>query len=86
MLEKIDHGNVRELRLARPPVNALNPELVQKLIQALKQATVECDAVVLSGRDGLFSAGLDVPELIHLNRQGLSDFWSSFFQLTPGSL
>jgi enoyl-CoA hydratase/carnithine racemase len=81
MLEKIDHGQVRELRLARPPVNALNPELVHTLTQALKQAATESDAVVLSGRDGVFSAGLDVPELIQMNRQGISDFWSSFFQL-----
>jgi enoyl-CoA hydratase/carnithine racemase len=81
MLEQIDHGEVREIRLARPPVNALNPELVQRLILALNQAASESSAIVLSGRSGLFSAGLDVPELIRLNREGMSDFWSSFFQL-----
>jgi 3,2-trans-enoyl-CoA isomerase len=81
MLELTNHGQVREIRLARPPVNALNPELVQQLILALKQAGEQAGAIVLSGRSGLFSAGLDVPELMRLNREGMSKFWLSFFQL-----
>jgi enoyl-CoA hydratase/carnithine racemase len=81
MLKKMDHGKVREIRMARPPVNALNPELVQRLTLSLKQAASESGAIVLSGQSGLFSAGLDVPELIRLNRKGISDFWSSFFLL-----
>ena len=31
MLEIIQHGSVRELRLARAPVNALNSELITTL-------------------------------------------------------
>jgi enoyl-CoA hydratase/carnithine racemase len=81
LLQTIDHGNVRELRMDRPPVNALNPDLVEVLTKALIQAGEECRAVVLSGRPGLFSAGLDVPELLHLDRAGMSHFWASFFGL-----
>ena len=48
MLETIDHGTVRELRLARPPANAINPELMEKLITALNEASESAEAIVIS--------------------------------------
>jgi len=81
MLEIINHGKVREIRLARPPVNALNLELVKLLNQSLREAEAECSAVVLSGRDGVFSAGLDVVELLQCDREAMTGFWSAFFEL-----
>jgi 3,2-trans-enoyl-CoA isomerase len=81
MLKIINHGNVREIRLTRPPVNAINLELANLLIQAVRKAATECGAVVISGREGLFSAGLDVVELIQLDRDGMYEFWSAFFEL-----
>lgn len=81
MLTIIDHDNVREIRLERPPVNALNPDLVSRLTEALQQAARNAGAIVLSGREGLFSAGLDVPELLGLDRAGMSRFWEQFFGL-----
>ena len=72
MIEIIEHGRIREIRLNRPPVNALNPELVDNLTAALEVANSECDAVVLSGRQGMFSAGLDVVELLQLDRQAMT--------------
>ena len=83
MLEKIDHDDgIVELRLNRPPVNALNPELVRYLDNALAEAhRGDARALVLSGRPGLFSAGLDVPELLELDEAGMSAFWQDFFGL-----
>lgn len=81
MLEIINHGKIREIRLARPPVNALHPELVKLLTQTLRETGTECGAVVLSGRDGVFSAGLDVVELLQLDRQGMMAFWGAFIEL-----
>jgi enoyl-CoA hydratase/carnithine racemase len=81
MLEIINHGPVREIRLARPPVNALNPELVENLTLSLRDAQAECDAVVLSGQQGMFSAGLDVIELLQLERDAMAGFWRAFFVL-----
>lgn len=78
MLTITDHGAVREIQIDRPPVNALNPELVAELTAALKTAATEARAVVLSGRDGMFSAGLDVPTLLTLDEPAMSDFWGSF--------
>jgi enoyl-CoA hydratase/carnithine racemase len=81
MLQINNHGKVREIQLARPPVNALNPELVGLLTQTLHEAAQECGAVVLSGQEGLFSAGLDVIELMQLDHAGMRSFWTAFFKL-----
>lgn len=71
-----------ELQLARPPVNAFNPELVSALRQALQSAVADgAQGVVLSGQPGLFSAGLDVPALLQLDRDGMAVFWRDFFAL-----
>ena len=78
MLETINHGTVRELRLARPPVNAINPELIEILIEALNDAAGSCEAIVISGRPGMFTAGLDVPELIQYNRDQMLQVWNQF--------
>ena len=74
MLEIIDHrlysGNrVREVRLCRPPVNAVNLELLGRLGGAIADAQQDgVGALVLSGRDGVFSAGLDIKEAALLSR------------------
>ncbi len=81
MLEIIEHNEVRELRLNRPPVNALNVELIELLSEAIETGTKEAHALVLSGRPGMFSAGLDVPVLLKLDRPGTERFVRSFFKL-----
>jgi 3,2-trans-enoyl-CoA isomerase len=87
MLTVIEHGEIVELSMDRPPVNALNAELVAEL--RLKHAAC-CDegatAVVISGREGLFSAGLDVPVLLQQDRGQIEAFWESFFLLLMGLL
>lgn len=81
MLDRIEHDiGIVELRLARPPVNALNPELVATLKQAIEQAPRDdAQALVISGSAGLFSAGLDIPELLQLDRPAMRAFWNDFF-------
>ena len=78
MLEISDHGAIRQIRLNRPPANAINPELVLNLSRELDEAARTADAVVVSGAPGMFSAGLDVPELLPLGRDELSRFWQDF--------
>lgn len=73
MLELIDHPQqIREIRLARPPVNALNSELLRALTGALTEARGAA-AIIVSGQPGVFSAGLDVPGLLQLDRPALTD-------------
>jgi len=81
MLEIFDHGEIREIRLARPPANAFNPDLTEALSEAFDAAGREAGAVVVSGRSGMFSAGLDVPELIALDRAAMARFWHSFLRM-----
>lgn len=83
LIEVIDHeASIREIRLARPPANAINPALVSQLNAALDDASNDKMAgVILTGAPGLFSAGLDVPELLTLDETGMRAFWSEFFAL-----
>jgi enoyl-CoA hydratase/carnithine racemase len=78
MLEITNHGRVREIRLNRPPVNAMDPALIAALAQSLDRAGQEADAVVVSGSPGMFSAGLDIPVLLQLDREGIARFWRAF--------
>ena len=41
LIDSSDHGEIRELRLARAPVNALNPELCAALVDAIRGATAD---------------------------------------------
>lgn len=74
MLELIDHApdGIREIRLARPPVNALNTELLRRLTAEFTRGA-EASALVVSGAPGLFSAGLDVRSMLALDRNGVCD-------------
>ena len=82
MLEHTRHDTILELKLARPPVNALNPELVRTLRDAIRSAPGQgARAIVLSGQPGLYSAGLDVPTLLGLDHAGITQFWGEFFEL-----
>jgi enoyl-CoA hydratase/carnithine racemase len=99
VIEIVEHGAVRELRLARPPANALSPELMAALTAALAQAAAEAAAapasapasapaasgrvagLVLSGAPGMFSAGLDLPYLLTLDRAGIRVMWNNLYAL-----
>jgi enoyl-CoA hydratase/carnithine racemase len=82
MLQIKDHGRIREIQLDRAPANALNRELVDALSEALHYAGKSSAAVVVSGRPGMFSAGLDVPTLLQQDSTGLAGFWKAFATLT----
>jgi len=77
------HGPVAEVRMDRPPANALNLELLEQLLAALETVRTEgARAIILTGRPGMFSGGLDVPALLPLDRRQIEQFWSRFFALT----
>lgn len=53
--------NVAVVRIDRPPANALDIELGSELLATAENLTrSQPDAVVITGRDGFFSAGLDL--------------------------
>lgn len=82
MIDIHTHGPFAHLRLARPPVNALNPTLCRALVTAIDQAVAGgAHGILLSGGARVFSAGLDVPYLMSLgeDRDGLREAWEAFF-------
>jgi enoyl-CoA hydratase/carnithine racemase len=80
MIEQQSHGPIHEIRLARPPVNALNPELLTALRNAIEAAPANgARAIVLSGGPNVFSGGLDVPHLLGLDAIALKAAWRDFF-------
>ena len=82
LIETADTGRIRCIRLARPPVNALNPELCRALIAALEQALADdVHGIVIAGNPKIFSAGLDVPYLVSLgdDERALLEAWQAFF-------
>ena len=86
IVEIVEHGTVRELRLARPPVNALSPALIAALAAAIAPpaGAGAPGALVLSGAPGIFSAGLDLPRLLHVDRAGIAELWHAFYALLRG--
>lgn len=80
MIDIQHHGDIHELRLNRPPVNALNRDLLSALTAAVEAAPKNgARGLILSGGVKVFSGGLDVPEMIKLDREGLKQTWDSFF-------
>lgn len=82
LIDTLDHvGDIRELHLARAPVNALNPDLCAALESAIGIAVADgVRGIVLSGGPKVFSAGLDIPHLLALSdRAALKAAWQQFF-------
>ena len=76
-------GAIHELRLARAPVNALNPALCEALSASIADAVAAgAQGIVLAGGPKVFSAGLDVPHLLALgdDRAALLAAWQAFFR------
>ena len=83
MFDMLPHEHdITEIRLNRPPVNALDTALLVALREAFEQAAANGQrGLVLSGAQGLFSAGVDIPALLALDRDGVRRFWQEFFTL-----
>ncbi len=82
IIDTIHHGGaITELRLARAPVNALNPELCRAIAEAVPAAVAAgASGIVLSGGPKVFSAGLDVPYLMTLrSHDEVGAAWTDFF-------
>jgi Delta3-Delta2-enoyl-CoA isomerase len=83
LVTRIEHGDVRELRMNRPPVNALTDELLGRLRAAIERSAQQEGAkgIVLSGSPGRFSAGFDLPLLLGLDRKEIAKTWQELYGL-----
>lgn len=80
MLDIIDHGGIRELRLARPTVNALNIDMLRRLQSAVEDHA-GVDAFVVTGQPNVFSAGLDVPAILASGREAAAELFTQLWYL-----
>ena len=76
-------GDIGIISLDSPPVNAINPDLVSHLTDALDSFKTNdtVNGVVLHGGDGCFSAGLDITHLFPKDRSYIDGFWKDFSTL-----
>jgi enoyl-CoA hydratase/carnithine racemase len=66
-----ERGELAVVRIDRPPANALDPELLDEGHRAVEDlAAAGPAAVVLTGRDGFFSAGVDLKLVPTLDEAG----------------
>jgi enoyl-CoA hydratase/carnithine racemase len=72
------HADVAVLRLSNGVTNAISPELVEDLAEALNQAKKEFKGLILAGGSKFFSIGFDLPTLLQLDRPTMADFYSKF--------
>ena len=66
------------MRLNNGITNAISPELVDDLAEALHQAKEELKGLILAGGTKFFSIGFDLPILLQLDRPAMTDFYSKF--------
>lgn len=76
-----DCGNVAILRLNNGVTNAINPPLVDDIIESLDEIRTKFKGMILAGGEKFFSIGLDLPALLKLDRSAMTDFWYKFNQL-----
>jgi enoyl-CoA hydratase/carnithine racemase len=83
MLNVVLHDEIAELNICRPPANALNQALLDSLLREFQRVLEEgARGVILSGQEGMFCAGIDVPELLGQERSSIRSFWSALFEFS----
>jgi enoyl-CoA hydratase/carnithine racemase len=71
-------GKVAILRLNNGVTNAISPDLVSDLSEALATVRKEFRGMILTGNEKFLSIGFDLPRLIQLDRNGMTDFLNRF--------
>jgi enoyl-CoA hydratase/carnithine racemase len=72
---------IANLRLVNGATNAISPALVADVATAVEKVKAEADGLVITGGEKFFSIGFDLPSLLQLNRQGMTDFYRNFNNL-----
>lgn len=72
---RVEHdGDVTILRVDRPPANAMDPATLQQLVAAFRRLAAQpIKALVVTGRPGYFSAGVDLKIAPGLDAAGQSE-------------
>ena len=83
MIDVIAHEDgITELRIARPPINLIDVEVLLALRAALADAAQSGQrGIVLSGMPGVFSSGVDIAALVDGDRAPVRAYWEQVFLL-----
>jgi enoyl-CoA hydratase/carnithine racemase len=73
-----EHDNVAVLRLDNKVTNAISPRLVENLSASVTRIKGEYRGMVLAGGTKFFSMGFNLPELLKLDRSGMTEFFYRF--------
>lgn len=69
------------VRLTNGVTNTINPSVVRELRKSLADLRTGCRGVMFAGGDKFFSMGLNLPELLKLDRDEMADFFYSFSEM-----
>jgi enoyl-CoA hydratase/carnithine racemase len=75
------HDAVATLRLNNGVINAISPELLDDITDALTRIKGEFKGMVLAGGEKFFCIGLDLPGLLPLGRSEMVEFYFKFMQV-----
>ncbi|GGH10781.1 enoyl-CoA hydratase/isomerase family protein [Sphingobacterium alkalisoli] len=82
-LKVIKDDHIFHITLDRGKSNAIDIHMVNELIAAIQEAEVDpaIEGLILSGKEGFFSSGLDLITLYDYNAEEMKEFWSRFMLL-----
>ena len=80
MIQSYQKNQIQIIELDRPKVNAINQELLQSLKDELNiiEKNDSIKGIILTGKNDIFSAGLDIVELYNKDQEYMKSFWSLF--------
>ena len=83
MIKTTLNNSILIISLDRPKVNAINLEMIQLLSKNLDIAINDSKikGIIITGRKGMFSGGLDLIELDSKDKNYMSNFWNEFSSL-----
>ena len=76
-----EHENVAVLRLDNKVTNAVSITLIENLSDEINQIRGKYRGMILTGGTKFFSIGFNLPELLKLDRSGMTDFFHNFNQV-----
>lgn len=78
-----NEDHVLHILLDRDRSNAMDIQVVNELIQVLEEADTNpaIEGIILSGKEGFFSSGLDLITLFDYGKEEMREFWTSFMKL-----
>src|SRR5690606_11132608 len=82
-IDLVVEEQVADVRLNRGRSNAIHGPMIAELNEVIGQVQADpaIRGLILHGKEGFFSSGLDLMELYDLDEEGVRRFWTQFIAL-----